>query len=219
MLGSELHVTCPFLPPAFTQQVSTSDPETLGRLFAHEFRGHQERQARLMSLDVGELLDATPIEKGLILGVKHFLLVGVCFSFGLGWLLNLPMHVLLVRLLNRSPRVVYSHAFFMTLLAIAIIVGATVLGNVLFRRSIARVLPVRAYLLSTLLYMALVLFFVAQEVAFFVRPLMSHPSLEASPAQLRDMLLGGLSLPVLRLIAIPGLYALAGWRMLGPRDA
>lgn len=158
-LGSELYVTCPFLPPAFAERVSIDDPETLGRLFADEFRRHQEKQARLLSLDLGEILDATPIDKRLILGVKHFLFVGVGFSLGLAWLLNLPVHLFLVRVLNRAPWVVYRDAFFMTLLAIAIIAGATALGNALFR-----------------------------------------------------------SLPVLRLIVIPGTYALVGWKMLHPRD-
>jgi hypothetical protein len=219
VLASELHVTCAFLPAAFTQQVSTSDPETLGRLFSEEFRRHQERQARLMTLDVGEILDATPIEKGLILGVKHFLSVGVFFSFFVGRLVNEPVHLLFVRVLRRSPMRDYGDALLLTILTIAPIVGAAVLGNVLFRRSVARVLPVRAYLLSTVLYMALVLFFVAQEVSFFLRPLMSGQSLDqANPAMLRQTLLS-LSLPALRLIALPGAYALVGWKMLGPRDA
>ena len=218
-LASELDATCPFLPPAFAQQVSIGDPETLGRLFSDEFRRHQERQARLVSLDVGELLDATPIEKGLILGVKHFLFVGVGFSFFLGRLFNEPVHLLFVKVLRRSPTQNYGDALLLTVLAIVTIVGAAVLGNVLFRRSVARVLPVRAYLLSSVLYMALVLFFVAQEVSFFVRPLLiPPPSDQASPVLLRQTLLS-LSLPVLRLIAIPGAYALVGWKVLEPREA
>lgn len=217
-LGSELYVTCPFLPPAFAERVSIDDPEALGRLFADEFRRHREKQARLMSLDAGALLDAMPIDKRLILGVKHFFFVGVGFSLGLAWLLNLPVHLFLVRVMNRAPWVIYSDAFFMTLLAIAIIAGATALGNALFRRTVAQTLSVRAFLLSALLYTALTLAFRVQEASYFVRPLIARPSLVQEHPALFQQVLIALSLPVLRLIVIPSAYALVGWKMLHPRD-
>jgi hypothetical protein len=218
VLAPELYVTCPFLPTEFTQRTSIDDPETLGRLFADEFRRHQEKQARLMSLDAGVLLDAMPIDKRLILGLKHFGVVGVGFSLGLAWLLSLPVHLFLVRVLHRAPWVVYSDAFLMTLLAIAIIAGATALGNALFRRTVAQTLSVRAFLLSALLYTVMTLAFRVQEASVLVRPLIARPSLlQEHPAMLQQLLMA-LSLLVLRLIAIPGAYALMGWKMLGPRD-
>ena len=144
--------------------------------------------------------------------LKHFFVVGVVFALAVGWLLTLAVNTLLGNALeaalHKPADAPYWGALLLTVVSIALITTATIVGSRVFRRHVAvNGVTARSLAVSSLLYVGLVLVFVAPELADQMHRFMTHMSYTyENPGEAWMML----SLPLLRLICLPLGYVVVG---------
>jgi len=149
--------------------------------------------------------------------LRHFLVVGLGFALVVGWALTLVVNTLLGNVLSAALHFgplgePYWFALLLTLVSMALITTATIVGSRVFRRYVvAEGLSVGSLAVSSLLYVGLVLVFVVPELSDLMHHFMTHMShTYENPGEAWLML----SLPLLRLIGLPLSYALIGRRLL-----
>ena len=144
--------------------------------------------------------------------LKHFGAVGIGFSFALGWVLTLVVNgalgTLLQSMLDVPPTQFYLGSLSLTIVSVAMILGATILGNRLYRSWFGTgSLPARALYVSTALFAVLTLWRVMPEL----RSVMDSVSAQTSYFYNHSWaLVGVFSLPLIRLSCIPLAYFLVG---------
>jgi hypothetical protein len=141
-------------------------------------------------------------------GLKHFTVVGLGFALIAGWLLTLAMNTLLGTvlhaLLGAPPESYYLGSAVLTVVSISLIALCVVFGNRVFRRRfVPAPLPFSSLLISTGLFLVLVLAFVLPQLLQVLRQYADnthyfyHHSSE---------LLLMFSLPLARLVLLPAAY-------------
>jgi hypothetical protein len=147
-------------------------------------------------------------------GLKHFAVVGVAFCLVLGWLASGAVTSLAAALMPRRAMEQvtdsYGSALLLTLISLGVIVASAVLGNRVFRSKVQPApLGASSLALSTVLFLCVVSAFVFMEASAVVGPATGHLQyLNQHPEAQRDILLA-LSLPLLRLVALPIGYFLS----------
>jgi hypothetical protein len=141
-------------------------------------------------------------------GLKHFAVVGLGFALVAGWLLTLVINTALgtalAALLRERPDNYYLGSALLTVVSISLIALCVVFGNRVFRRRfVPAPLPFSSLLISTGLFLVVVLAFVVPELFQVIRQYADnthyfyHHSSE---------LLLMFSLPFARLVLLPAAY-------------
>lgn len=150
--------------------------------------------------------------------LKHFILVGVVFSFVLGWVLtiavNVPLGSMFQSVVGGRPTDSYVISLFLTVVSLALIMGATILGNRLYRMWFGpSSVSLSALRYSTVLFTVLVLWRVGPELASTLDNAAGATSYFYNHPW---HFLGVFSLPLARLICIPLAYFLIGRNIFPP---
>jgi hypothetical protein len=144
----------------------------------------------------------------MLAALKHFAIVGLGFALILGWLatlvVNTALGAALAALLRAPPEKYYLGSALVTIVSISLIALCVVFGNRVFRRRFAPApLPFSSLLISTGLFLVVVLAFVLPQLSQVLRQYFDdtryfyHHTSE---------LLLMLSLPFARLILLPLAY-------------
>jgi hypothetical protein len=145
--------------------------------------------------------------------LKHFVVVGGVFALAVGWVLTLAVNTALgngIQALGGTAATdSYWFALLLTIVSLALIVAATAVGGRVFRTRVDQASLTRAErIASSALFLGVVLAFVVPELSDILGRFYSHMSYTYEhPAEAWMML----SLPLLRLFALPSAYfVLAG---------
>ena len=144
----------------------------------------------------------------MLVGLKHFAVVGLGFALVAGWLLTLVVNTALgaalAALLREPPEDYYLGSALLTVVSISLITLCIGVGNRVFRRRFAPApLPFLSLLISTSFFLVVVLALVLPQLSHILRQYADntryfyHHSLE---------LLLLFSLPFVRLVSLPVAY-------------
>ena len=141
-------------------------------------------------------------------GIKHFLFVGIVFAFFVGWVatiaVNTGLGILLESVLAAPPTKVYVASAFLTVVSLGLILACEIVGNRLFRRRFApEGLQTSSVWISTLLFAALVIAYVAPELSRDLTDIVNNTSYFYRHSSHLLMLL---SLPLARVVLLPALH-------------
>lgn len=149
-------------------------------------------------------------------GIKHFFFVGVGFALIGGWIftviVNTVLGNLLQMILSAPPTKFYLGSLFLTVVSISLIGSCEIIGNRLFRRRLAPTgLRFSSILISMLLFTVLVIGFVSPELSQVLTQYANNTHYFYHHGSEMLMIL---SLPVARLVLLPGLYfVIARWTL------
>ena len=141
-------------------------------------------------------------------GIKHFLFVGIVFAFFVGWVatiaVNTGLGILLESVLAAPPTKFYLASAFLTVVSLGLILACEIAGNRLFRRRFApEGLQTSSVWISTLLFAALVIAYVAPELSRDLTDIVNNTSYFYRHSSHLLMLL---SLPLARVVLLPALH-------------
>ena len=141
-------------------------------------------------------------------GLKHFLIVVVGFGFLIAWaltfIINTALGALLHAVLGAPPTHFYLGSAFLSLVAFGLVATCEIAGNRYFRNRFAPAgLASISLWVSTLLFSALVIAYVAPELKQLVDTFADNPRYFYRHG---DELLLALSLPVARVLVLPTIH-------------
>jgi hypothetical protein len=144
----------------------------------------------------------------MLAGLKHFAVVGLSFALVAGWLLtpvvNTALGMALAALLHEPPENYYLASALLTVVSISLIALCVVFGNRVFRRRfVPAPLPFSSLLISTALFLVVVLAFVLPQLFQVLRQYADNTRyFHYHSSELLLMF----SLPFARLVLLPVAY-------------